>query len=146
MPIDASPASYIPGVSLKRGSFTSDPVIPAGSAGAGCAANGFSSASGAFAVSCAGAGVCACIRLTPEHKIIAANATRKATLDTRFIVSPLRFFIQHSLHNLERVPLPGVHIRREVEQFGILPRARGVEQILHHYQRTIVVLNHPGQK
>ncbi len=43
MPIAASPASYSPGVSLARGSFASDPVIPGGSAGAGCGANGFSS-------------------------------------------------------------------------------------------------------
>ena len=32
MPIDISPASYIPGVSLARGSLASEPVIPAGAA------------------------------------------------------------------------------------------------------------------
>src|SRR5205823_14877625 len=40
-PIDVSPASYIPGLSLARGSFASEPVIPAGNDGAGCGANGF---------------------------------------------------------------------------------------------------------
>ena len=44
MPFDTSPASYIPGVSLARGSLASEPVIPAGSGGAGSGANGFSSA------------------------------------------------------------------------------------------------------
>ena len=39
-----------------------------------------------------------------------------------------------------------VRIRREVEQVGVLPGARRVEQILHHRQRAIVMLNHTRQK
>src|SRR5882762_3567560 len=135
MPIEASPASYSPG----------------GSFGAGSGANGFLSSSPSLSLSacCAGggvAGVCARSRLTPEDKRIAATATRKAKLGNRFIASPLMFLLQHSLHNFDLGALPGVHIRREAEHFGILPRARGVEQILYHGQRTIVVLNHPAQK
>jgi hypothetical protein len=44
IPIDTSPASYIPGVSLVRGSLASEPVIPAGSGDAGSGANGSASA------------------------------------------------------------------------------------------------------
>ena len=43
MPIDVSAASYIPGVSLARGSDVSEPVIPAGSGAAGSGAKGFAS-------------------------------------------------------------------------------------------------------
>ncbi len=150
MPIDASPASYSPGVSLARGSFASDPVIPAGSVGAGSGANGFlSSSSSSLSACCAGggvAGVCARTRLTPEHKRIAATAIRKAKLGTRFIASPLMFLLQHSLHNPDLGRLRILRIRREVEQLSILPSTRGVEQILYHRQRTIVVLNHPCQE
>src|SRR6266853_188289 len=132
MPIDASPASYSPGVSLARGSFASDPVIPGGSVGAGSGANGFLSSSSPSAC-CAGGGVggvCARSRLTPEHKRIAATATRKAKLGTRFIASPLTFLLQHSLHNPDLGPLRVVRISREIEHIGILSRSRGVEQIL----------------
>src|SRR5580704_13189462 len=155
MPVDTSPASYNPAFSLARGSFASEPVIPGGSEGAGCGANGLSSSSsgscagggvsGFWAWACGGvAGVCASIRLTPQQRIRAAPNTHRARLGTRFIVSPLRFFLQHRLHNHDLRPLPAVHIRREVEQLGILPRARGVEQVLHHGQRATVVLNHSG--
>src|SRR5207244_11486837 len=40
-PIDVSPASYMPGLSFARGSLASEPVMPAGSGGAGRGANGF---------------------------------------------------------------------------------------------------------
>src|SRR6266436_3637035 len=40
-PRAASPASYMPGDKFARGSLTSEPVMPAGSGGAGCGANGF---------------------------------------------------------------------------------------------------------
>src|SRR5882724_7142237 len=55
-------------------------------------------------------------------------------------------FLQHCLHNPDLGPLAAVHVRREAEQLGILPRARGVEQIFYHGQSATVVLNHPDQK
>src|SRR5579859_3315876 len=148
MPIDVSPASYSPGVSLARGSLASDPVIPAGSDGAVSGANGFSFSSlGA----CAGGGVagfcsCACTQLVPKHKISAAPATPRATRWTGFIVSPLTFFLQHGLHDPYLGALRIIRVGREIEQLGILSRACGIEQILHHGQRAMVMLNHPGQK
>src|SRR6266850_28072 len=57
-----------------------------------------------------------------------------------------RFFLRHSLHDPDLGSLRIVRIGREVKQLGILPRTRGVEQILHHGQRSVVVLNHPCQK
>src|SRR6185503_4217417 len=97
-PIDVSPASYIPGASLARGSFVSEPVIPAGRGAAGSGANGFSSAfwsagfvSAGFAASGDGDGdgVCAWI-LVAIHKHNRREVTnrRKAMVCTRFIVSP----------------------------------------------------------
>src|SRR5277367_933831 len=156
MPRDVSPASYSPGVSLKRGPFTSDPVIPGGSVAAGCGAKGLpSSASGFFAGSGADpwAGACALggcaevwarsgLTLTPEHKTIAATARRNVTLGNRFIISPLGFFLEHCLHNFDLGSLRIIRIGRKVEQVGILSGTRGVKQILHHDQGTIVVLNH----
>jgi hypothetical protein len=50
------------------------------------------------------------------------------------------------LHNPDLGSLSIVRIRREVEQLGILPRACGVEQILHHGQSAVVVLNHSCQE
>ncbi len=44
MPIFTSPALYIPGASLARGSLASEPVIPAGSGGACSGAIGSCSA------------------------------------------------------------------------------------------------------
>src|SRR6266566_4120220 len=70
-PIDVSPASYIPGLSLARGSFASEPVIPAGNGGAGCGANGFAfcGAAGVADGVGDGEGVCACVLLAKhEHK------------------------------------------------------------------------------
>src|SRR4030081_2470128 len=99
MPIDASPASYIPGVSLARGSLASEPVIPAGRGGAGSGANGFAPpfwlaglVSGA-AVDAGGEGegegVCACVPLAKhDQKTREATSKRKVIVRTRFIVSP----------------------------------------------------------
>src|SRR6266545_3962296 len=157
-PIDVSAASYIPGASLARGSLASEPVIPAGSAAAGAGANGFSSpslvvgfVSAGFADSGdgdgVGDGVCAWI-LVAKHKQNKREATnkRKPMVCTRFIVSPLEVFPQHCLHNPDLSALATVDIGREIEQFSVLPRARSVEQVLHHNQRAAVVLNHPSQK
>ena len=44
MPFAVSPASYIPGDSLARGSLASEPVIPAGSGGADSGRTDFASA------------------------------------------------------------------------------------------------------
>src|SRR5882672_9852632 len=103
MPIAASPASYIPGVKLARGSAESEPVIPAGRGGAGAGANGFAPpfwlaglVSGAFVgggVEGEGEGVCACVLIEKQqHKTSEANSVRKAILYTRFIVSPPKSF------------------------------------------------------
>src|SRR5437764_8471013 len=54
--------------------------------------------------------------------------------------------LQHCLHNLDLSPLSIVGIGGEVKQLGILSRACGVEQVLHHGQSAIVVLNHSCQK
>src|SRR5437899_1042593 len=83
MPRDVSPASYIPGLSLKRGSFASEPVIPAGSGGAGCGANGFAGCAAAGVVDGAGDGedVCACVFAAKhEHKTTKAINNRKVTV------------------------------------------------------------------
>src|SRR4051812_15903228 len=101
MPIAASPASYIPGDSLARGSPVSEPVIPAGSGGAGSRANGFPPSwlagldSGAFMGSGDGDGevVCASVLAAKhEHKTREAISKRKAIVCTRLIVSPLQVF------------------------------------------------------
>src|SRR2546430_16860858 len=86
MPIDVSPASYMPGDSFARGSLTSEPVMPAGSGGAGCGANGL--AGGAAGVA-AGAGdgevVCARVLIEKEQpKTSEANIQRKDMVRTRF--------------------------------------------------------------
>src|SRR5438128_3489462 len=60
-PIDVSPASYIPGLSLARGSLASEPVIPAGNGGAGCGANGFAFCGAAGVADGDGEDVCACV-------------------------------------------------------------------------------------
>src|SRR6266852_9792822 len=97
MPIAASPASYIPGVSWARGSAVSEPVIPAGRGGAGSGANGF--AGGAAGVAAGdGDDVCANVFATKhEHKRIEATSKRKAKVCTRFIVSPPKVFRRQGL-------------------------------------------------
>src|SRR4051812_397352 len=72
-PDAVSPASYKPGVRLARGSFASDPVIPAGSGGAACGANGSCCAAGAGV----GLGDCVCARPTADsHKQEIMKATK----------------------------------------------------------------------
>src|ERR1700694_2373715 len=98
MPIAASPASYIPGVSLARGSLASEPVMPAGRGGAGAGANGFAPpfwsaglVSGAFVDGGDGEGVCACAPVAKhDQKTSEATSKLKAMVVTRFIVSPLK--------------------------------------------------------
>src|SRR5213078_1245081 len=100
MPFAASPASKTPGANLKRGSFTSEPVIPGGSGCAFSGANGFAccclvAVSGALAASGDGDGdgVWAIVLATKdEDKTSAASSKRKAISLTRYIVSPLRVF------------------------------------------------------
>src|SRR5712671_6327739 len=98
-PIAASPASYMPGDNFARGSSTSEPVMPAGSGGAGCGANGFAACRAAGVADGAGDGedVCACVLIeNQQHKTSEDNRIRKAIVCTRFIVSPLKVFTQHS--------------------------------------------------
>src|ERR1700761_5629640 len=104
MPIDVSPAVYSPGLSLKRGPFPLDPVMPAGRGGAGSGSNGFLFASGVFAGAGAGGAdedgdsdwgeaVCAFSAPRLQHKTSAASpASRNAIPRIRFIVSPRTFF------------------------------------------------------
>src|SRR6266576_3483925 len=73
-----------------------------------------------------------------------ANGKSWYVLDSSF--SPQRFVPQHCLHNPDLSALAAINIGREIEQFSVLPGARGVEQVLHHNQRPAVVLNHPRQK
>src|SRR5689334_19531849 len=84
-PIDVSPASYTPGVSFARGSFASEPVIPAGKGGAGCGANGFSGCAGVGDGD--GDGVCA--NKFAANKKTDATAMSKRLVRMWFIVSPL---------------------------------------------------------
>src|SRR6266404_5493951 len=93
MPIAASPASYIPGDNFARGSLMSEPVMPAGSGGAGCGAKGFAGAAGVAD----GAGdvvdVCDSVLIEkPTPKTSVANSIRKAIVCTRFIISPPKVF------------------------------------------------------
>src|SRR6267142_7091557 len=76
MPIAASPASYMPGNNFARGSLTSEPVMPAGSGGAGCGANGFAFCGAAGVADGAGDGevVCACVPVAKQDQ-----KTREAT-------------------------------------------------------------------
>ena len=83
MPIEVSPASYAPGVSFVRGSFASEPVMPAGSGGAGYGANGFSGGAGVGE----GDGVCA--NTFAANKKTEATAMSKTLVRIWFIVSPL---------------------------------------------------------
>ena len=170
MPIDVSPASYSPGVSLARGSFTSDPVIPAGSGASRLwrkwilvvvilSLSGLESgvrrlAWDAGAVAQAFCSCCAHARAQNKNRGHShAGQTQINTLHSVHHFSSQGFFsgsdgflLQHRLHNSDFGSLPIVRVRREVEQFGILPRSRRIEQILHHDQRTIVMLNHSCQK
>ena len=50
------------------------------------------------------------------------------------------------MHDPDFSALAAVDIGGEVEEFSVLPRARGVKQLLHHDERAAVVLNHPSQK
>ena len=82
-----------------------------------------------------------------KHKKREAVNKRKAIVCTRFIVSPLiGFFSKHCLHDPDLGALAAVDVGREIEQFGILPGAGRVEQVLYHRQRAAVVLDHSGQK
>src|SRR5713101_7482687 len=79
MPIAASPASYMPGDNFARGSLTSEPVMPAGSGGAGCGANGFCGAAGVGE----GDGVCANVLAAKhEQKTTKATNNRKVAVRT----------------------------------------------------------------
>src|SRR5439155_25641257 len=100
MPIDVSPASYIPGVSLARGSVASEPVIPAGRGGAGSGANGFAPpfwvaglVSGAFVGGGDDEGVCARALIEKQQpKTNEANSILKAIPCIRFTISPPKIF------------------------------------------------------
>src|SRR6266536_891365 len=101
-PRAASPASYIPGVSLKRGSLASEPVIPAGSGGADSRPNGFPPpglaglVSGDFEDSGDGDGEVVCAKVVAakvEPKTSDANSILKAILCNQFIVSPPKLFL-----------------------------------------------------
>ena len=121
MPRDVSPASYIPGARLARGSAVSEPVIPAGSGGADSGANGFWLAglvSGVLMTSGdgEGEGVCAGVLLAKhDHKKMEATNSRKAMVCTRFMSSPLKVFPKHGLHNPDLSALAAVNIGREIE-------------------------------
>src|SRR5262249_24912931 len=82
-PIDVSPASYTPGDSFAHGSLVREPVMPAGSCGAGWGAKGF--------VGCAGVGdgegVCA--NAFAANKKTEATAMSRTLVRMWFIVSPL---------------------------------------------------------
>src|SRR5262249_45385989 len=98
--------------------------------------------------------------LTPETKAFAPASCRQNTttkegslrvngkswyvLDSSFILR--RFSLQHVLHDPDFGALAAIYVGCEVEQFSVLSRARGVEQIFHHGQSAAVVLNHPCQK
>ena len=99
MPNAASPASYIPGDSLARGSLASEPVIPAGSGGADSGANGFPPSWLAGLPASVGEGVgdgevvCASVLAAKhEHKTRAAVSKRKVIVCPRLSVSPLQVF------------------------------------------------------
>src|SRR5436309_2540877 len=130
----------MPGDSLKRGSLTSAPVIPAGSGGAGLGANGFTGGAAGD-----GEGACAGVTAKQAHKNKEAANKRKAC--TRFIIFyPLMIFSKHILHDPNFGALAAVDIRREIEYFSILPGSGRIEQIFYHHQCTSVVLYHSGQK
>src|SRR5260370_42187752 len=79
MPIAASPASYMPGLSFARGSLASEPVMPAGNGGAGCGANGFTGAAGVADGAGDGEVVCACALIeNQQHKTSEANSILRA--------------------------------------------------------------------
>src|SRR5512138_1178684 len=54
--------------------------------------------------------------------------------------------LQHGFHDLYLCPLSAIHIGSEIEQIGCLPRPGCVEQVPHHRERTLVVLDHPFQE
>src|SRR5712672_3204525 len=68
MPIAVSPASYMPGDNFARGSLTSEPVMPAGSGGAGCGANGFCGVAGVADGAGDGEVVCACVSVAKQDQ------------------------------------------------------------------------------
>ena len=121
MPMEVSPASYRPGVSLARGSLASEPLMPDGRAGAGSGIKGlsFSSSSSAADWSAGGvAGFCswACRRLTPKSKSSAARRDegQNWAFGSSFLLGG--FLLQHRLHNLDLGALGVVRIGGEIEQ------------------------------
>src|SRR5207244_3592856 len=83
-PRAASPASYMPGLRFARGSFTSEPVMPGGSGGAGWAANGLAGAAGVADGEGDGEVVCAkVLAAKQEHKTTKATNNWKVTVRTR---------------------------------------------------------------
>src|SRR5215813_1056048 len=116
--------------------------MPGGNAGAGSGANGSRSSSAAF-----GAGDCpagddadagpwvwawADSWLTPKNEMMATTASKEqhCALGSSFLLR--NFFLQHGLHNPDLGPMGIVSVVGKVKHFGVLSRARGVKQVLHH--------------
>ena len=163
IPIDVSPASYMPGFNCARGSFASDPFMPGGSGGAGPAQTDSRLPSPILIVFVAsllappvlrrwrrraGAGFWA-LQPYPANRHggqrQTANSIQIRQSLHRFS-SKVRFLFQHGLHNLDFGALGIVCVGREIEKLRVLARARGIEQIFHHNQRAVVMLNHSRQK
>jgi hypothetical protein len=83
----------MPGDNFARGSLTSEPVMPVGSGGAGCGANGLAGAAGVADGAGDGEVVCANVFAAKhEHKTTKATNNWKVAVRTRFIVFPLKVF------------------------------------------------------
>jgi hypothetical protein len=54
--------------------------------------------------------------------------------------------LQYMLHDFDFGALAGIHIRCEIEEFGVLSGACLREQIVHHNECAAVVLNHARQE
>jgi hypothetical protein len=50
------------------------------------------------------------------------------------------------LHASDLGALAGVDIGSKIEKLGVLSRASSFEELIYHYERSVVMLDHSGQK
>src|SRR6185369_15960771 len=75
---------------------------------------------------------------------LSVNVRQVYKLGSSFLL--LGLLAQHGLHNFDLSALAAVYVSYKIEKFRILAGAGSVEQLLHHDQGAVVVLNHTGQK
>ena len=54
--------------------------------------------------------------------------------------------VEHGLHDANFCALRVVSVGGEVEEVGVLPGAGGCEEVVHHNECAVVVLDHAGEE